>query len=74
MTYSITINFADHETPISAGGRMYLQNIPQPASLQLFKNGMLMSPLAGDYMLTGQVITPMPEPGEGDVFVAWYRY
>jgi hypothetical protein len=61
MTYSI--NFADAETPVYAAGRLYLQQIPQPAvSLQLFRNGIL------------QGITPAEAPADGDVFVSFYRY
>lgn len=71
MTYSIS--FADAEVPLLAGGRLYLQNIPSPASsLQFFRNGLLQS--SGDFLLTGQVITPTPAAADGDKFIAFYRY
>lgn len=75
MSQSVTIpEFVDAETPIQVGSRLYLQKIPSPpSSLQLFKNGLLMSIQAGDYLLTGQVITPMPLPADGDAFIAYYR-
>jgi hypothetical protein len=76
-TTTITLpNYADAEAPVVAAGHVYLQNIPSPlSSLQFFKNGLLLSQVAGDFILTGQVITPTGTPIDpSDTLLAFYRY
>lgn len=78
-----TTNFADGETPSGAinGSNVTftLAHTPSPAlSLQLFKNGQLLSPVGVDYTLVGLTITlnaaPQTGPPNDDVLICWYRY
>jgi hypothetical protein len=75
VSQSVTIpGFVDAETPIRVAGKLYLANAPNPpSSLQLFKNGLLISAQGGDYVLAGPVATLNPAPADADIFVAWYR-
>lgn len=75
-------NYSDGETP---GGAINGSNVtftlahnPNPdLSLQLFKNGQLLTAGGEDYTLVGTTITlntaPLPGP-PSDVLRAWYRY
>jgi hypothetical protein len=75
MTTISMPEYADAEEPMIVGGRLYFQHIPNPpSSLMLHKNGLLMSNQAGDYFITGQVVTPNPAPEPEDKFIGWYRY
>jgi hypothetical protein len=70
------IQFADAEIVAVAGAVVTLAHAPKPPeSLQLFKNGLLMT-RGADYMLAGALIT-MPRGWSqmsGDTLVAFYRY
>lgn len=74
MTYRFEIKFADAEIPVRAAGQLYLANVPDPGSLQFFRNGLLMLSTFGDYLLAGQVIIPNPPLADDDNVVAFYRY
>lgn len=74
MTYSFSIKFADAEIPVRAGNQLYLANVPDPGSLQFFRNGLLMNAVFGDYLLAGQVIIPNPPLDDDDKVIAFYRY
>jgi hypothetical protein len=74
------INFADSEVPAGVVNgtnvTFTLVQVPNPTgSLQLFRNGIRLSP-PGDYVLTpgtGKIMLVLP-PGVGDAMVADYRY
>lgn len=76
-----TINFASAETPggviDGANATFTLANTPTSSSLQLYKNGQLMSSGAGnDYTLSTSTITMLTGaiPKSGDVLKAYYRF
>ena len=72
--YALSVAFADAETPRPLSGRYVLEAAPlPPASLQVFRNGLLLT-LGTDYLLTGQLISPL---GQGwtddDAVLCFYR-
>lgn len=70
------MNYADAEIVAVAGAVVTLAHVPMPpASLQLFRNGLLMT-RGADYTLAGNVVT-MPRGWtqfSGDTLIAFYRY
>lgn len=69
-------NFADNETPSGSGTSFTLAHIPNPsASLQLFRNGLLLEQGIGtDYTLSAAAITLTDALQSGEDLEAWYRY
>jgi hypothetical protein len=71
--------FVDAEVPVgtknSNNVTYTLAGTPNPtASLQLYVGGLLMSPgSAGDYTLSGTVVTMAVAPGANDAIYAYYR-
>lgn len=71
--------FVDAEIPVgtknSTNVTFTLAGTPTPtASLQLYVGGLLMSPgSAGDYTLSGTVVTMAVAPGANDAIYAYYR-
>lgn len=76
--YSILqIRFADAEVPKWNGAYLVLANPPFPVqSLQLYKNGVLLTNTVDYTLVTGQALelnAKIPyDPA--DSFIAWYRY
>jgi hypothetical protein len=74
-SFSLNLNFSDAETPLTAGSMTFLQHAPAPpTSLQLFRNGILMSQQAPDYTITGVLLTFYPPLQADDKVVCWYRW
>lgn len=75
QSYSIALNFSDAETPMTVGTMTFLSHAPTPpVSLQVFRNGLLMSQQAGDYTITGVLLTFYPPLQADDKVVCWYRF
>jgi len=77
---SSNVAYADSETPSGAvngvNATFTLLNAPSPAaSLELFRNGILMTP-GSDFVLSGTTVTfyTWSVPQTGDTIVASYRY
>jgi len=73
------VTFVDSEIPVgtknSNNVTFTLAGTPTPsASLQLYVGGLFMSPgSAGDYTLSGTVVTMTVAPGANDAIYAYYR-
>lgn len=78
-TFGNAISFVDAEIPSgtvnNSNVTFTLAGTPSPsASLKLFTGGLLMSPgTAGDYILSGTVITMAVAPNVNDTIYAYYR-
>lgn len=73
------INFADDETPSGTvngvNTTFTLANTPSPAtSLQLYRDGQLLTPGGVDYTLATATITMVYPPATNTVLTCWYRY
>jgi hypothetical protein len=72
---TLQIRFADAEVPKWNGAYLVLANPPSPAqSLQLFKNGQLLTNTADYRFVTAQAVQLTVAYDPADTFIAWYRY
>ncbi len=72
---NLQIRFADAEQPKWNGAYLVLANPPSPVqSLQLFKNGQLLTNTVDYTFATAQALELKAAYDPADSFIAWYRY